>query len=148
VRTAAPAFRLHNAAGKSISLSSLRGRVVLLNFWATECGGCKFELPYFAEFDQEYRAQGLRTLGISMELFYQDLAKEADGWARVNPFVRDHRIDYPILMADEATSKAYHVEVMPATWLIDKKGRVAARYIGIVDKADVEANFKLLLAER
>jgi peroxiredoxin len=137
-RRSAPAFRLQNAEGKSTPLSNFRGRIVLLNFWATECGGCKAELPYFMEFDRAYGSKGLRTLGISME----------EGWARVRPFVKQRGIEYPILMADAAMSKAYAIEVMPATYLIDKKGRIAARYIGIVDKADVEKNLKALLAER
>lgn len=147
-RIAAPAFRLHDAAGRSTSLASLRGHVVLLNFWATECGGCRTELPYFIEFDRKYRSSGLRTLGISMEVIYQNLSGPKEGWARVNPFVKDHEIGYPVLMADDAMSKAFLVGEMPATYLIDKRGRVAAKYIGVVDKVDVEGNFKALLAER
>jgi peroxiredoxin len=147
-RQAAPVFRLQDANGKSAPLSEFRGHVVLLNFWATECGGCRTELPYFMEFDHTYRSKGLQTLGISMEVIYQDLKGPEEGWARVKPFAKEHRIEYPILMADTATSKAFAIDQMPATYLIDKRGRVAAKYIGVVDKADVEANLKTLLAER
>ena len=148
-RKPAPSFRLADATGKQRLLSRFRGRVVLLNFWATECGGCKVELPYFIAFDHAYRSNGLQALGVSMELFYDDNLKgPAEAWARVNPFVKEHGIEYPILMADDAVNKIYRVDSMPATYLIDKKGRIAATYIGLVDKADVEANLKALLAER
>lgn len=147
-RMDAPAFTLQNGAGKFTSLSSLRGHVVLLDFWATECGGCKYELPYFMEFDKQYRSKGLRTLGISMEIFYQDLPGPAEAWARVKPFVKDHGLDYPVLMADEAMSKAFEIGPMPVTFLVDKKGRIAAKYVGVVDKADIEANIQMLMAER
>ena len=147
-RTTAPDFRLQDAAGKWTSLSSLRGHVVLLNFWATECGGCRMELPYFIELDQRYRSKGFQTLGISMDVMYEGLKGPAEGWARVNPFVRDHRIEYPILMADNAISRAFHIDAMPATYLIDNRGRIAAKYVGVVDKADLEANIKTLLADR
>lgn len=148
-RKPAPAFRLNDAFGKQRLLSRYRGRVVLLNFWATECGGCKVELPYFMAFDRAYRSKGLQALGISMELFYEDNLKgPAEAWARVNPFVKEHGIEYPILMADDTVTKTYRVDSMPATYLIDKKGRIAATYLGLVDRADVEANLKALLAER
>ena len=83
-----------------------------------------------------------------MDVMYEDLKGPAEGWARVNPFVRDHRIEYPILMADNAISRAFHIDAMPATYLIDTRGRIAAKYVGVVDKADLEANIKTLLAER
>jgi peroxiredoxin len=148
-RKPAPTVRLADASGKERLLSRFRGRVVLLNFWATECGGCKVELPYFVAFDHAYRSKGLQAIGVSEELFYDDkLNGPNEAWARVNPFVKDHGIEYPILMADKAVNDTYRVDSMPATYLIDKKGRIAATYIGLVDKADVEANLKALLGER
>ncbi len=147
-RKPAPAFRLSDASGKQNQLSKFRGRVILLNFWATECGGCKVEIPYFQEFDRAYRSKGFQAVGVSMEVLYQDLKGPEEGWARVNPFVQDHSIVYPILMADDTVSKAYGVDAMPATYLIDRKGRIAATYIGVVEKANVEANLKALLSER
>src|SRR5437660_6293065 len=74
-RKPAPAFRLADATGKERRLSRFRGRVVLLNFWATECGGCKVELPYFIAFDHAYHSSGLQALGVSEELFYDDKLK-------------------------------------------------------------------------
>src|SRR5947209_2151304 len=67
-RKAAPAFRLENARHEEVPLSSLRGKVVLLNFWATECGGCRVEIPYFAEFDEKYRTKGFEAVGVSLDI--------------------------------------------------------------------------------
>ena len=75
--------------------------------------------------------------------------KEAkEGWLRVNPFVQVHKVKYPILMGDNLVTKAYDINALPTTYLIDKIGRIAATYLGLVDKGDVEANIKTLLKER
>jgi len=145
---AAPAFELRDATGKSISVSSLHGNVVLLNFWATECGGCRTELPYFIEFDHKYRSKGLRTLGMSIDVIYEKLPGLAESCARVKPFVRDHQVRYPVLMGDDAMVATYYIDALPTTYLIDRGGRIAAKYVGLVDKADVDGNLKALLAER
>lgn len=147
-RKPASEFRLLDATKSPVSLSRFRGKVVLVNFWATECGGCRTEIPYFAEFDGKYRSKGVEILGLSMDISYENLKGPEDAWARVNPFVQSHRLAFPILMADDAVGKAWHIESMPATYLIDRQGRIAASYIGIVDKSDVETNLSQLLAER
>ena len=146
-RTLAPEFRLVNANKKGQSLSDFRGKVVLLNFWATECGGCRVEIPYFAEFDEKYRSKGFQALGLSMDISYEGLKGAEEAWARVNPFVKNHRLPFPILMADDRVEKAYRIESLPSTYLLDRKGHVAAFYVGLVDKIDVETNIKTLLAE-
>jgi cytochrome c biogenesis protein CcmG/thiol:disulfide interchange protein DsbE len=147
-REQAPAFRLPDASGRSVPLSSYVGKVVLLNFWATECGGCRVEIPWFMEFDLAYKSKGFQTLGVSMDIVYESLKGPEEGWARVKPFVTARKMNYPILMADDQTTKAYGVDALPTTYLIDKKGRIAATYTGLVDKADVESNLRMLLRER
>ena len=146
-RKQAPAFRLLSAAGKALTPSNYRGKVILLDFWATECGGCKAEIPYFMEFEDKYKAKGLAVVGVSLDILYEGLKDADEGWRRVKPFVREHSVNYPILMGDDAVSKVYDIQAMPATYLIDKHGRVAATYIGIVDRNDVESNIKALLRE-
>ncbi|MBY0503933.1 MAG: TlpA family protein disulfide reductase [Bryobacteraceae bacterium] len=146
-RKPAPAFRLADAAGKLTGLEDFRGRVILLNFWATECGACEQELPYFMEFDRVYRPRGLQMVGVSMEILYHDLKGPSEAWARVSPFVKERGIRYPVLMGDDKVTEAYLIEALPVSYLIDKKGRVAAKYIGLAGRADVEANLKRLLAE-
>ncbi len=147
-RKPAPMFSLPDASGKSIRPSDYRGRVVLLNFWATECGGCRLEIPSFLELDQAYKGKGLVVVGVSMDLSYEDLKDAQEGWSRVKPFVQAHQIKYPILMGDDKVTKLYDIEALPLTHLIDAKGRIAATYVGVVDKNDIEANIKILLRER
>jgi peroxiredoxin len=147
-RKPAPVFRLLDASGKTIRLSDYRGKVVLLNFWATECGGCRLELPSFIELDQAHKGEGLVVVGVSMDVSYESLKNAQEGWSRVRPFVAAKGIKYPILMADDDAVKRYNIEALPVTHLIDAKGRIAATYVGIVDKKDAEANIEALLKER
>lgn len=146
-RKPAPMFSLPDASGKTIRLSDYRGKVVLLNFWATECGGCRLEIPSFVELDQAYKSNGLVIAGVSMDLSYEDLKDAQEGWSRVKPFVQTHQIKYPILMGDDKVTKLYDIEALPLTHLIDAKGRIAATYVGVVDKNNIEANIKILLKE-
>jgi cytochrome c biogenesis protein CcmG/thiol:disulfide interchange protein DsbE len=147
-RKAAPDFHLLNTRKEEVVLSHDRGEDVLVNFWATECGGCRAEIPYFAAFDEKYRSQGFQAIGLDMDISYEGLKGPEEAWARVNSFVKDHRLAYPITLTDDAVEKAYRVNSLPATYLLDRKGRIAAVYVGLVDKADVEANLRTLLAER
>ena len=83
-----------------------------------------------------------------MDVAYEDLASLAEGWARVKPFAAAHDLRYSILLDDGSVENAYKVTAMPATYLIDRRGRIAASYVGIVDPADLQTNVKTLLAER
>jgi peroxiredoxin len=147
-RSAAPSFGLANASGKVVHLSDFRGKPVVLNLWATECGGCRAELPTFVQVSDKYNGQGLTVLGVSMDIMYEDLKNATEGWARVKPFVAAHGIKYPILLDDGSVEKVFNVTALPATYLIDRVGRIAATYIGVVDSTDLEANLKTILAER
>jgi len=147
-RKAPPAFRLADAAGKSISLSRFSGKVVLLNFWATECGGCKVEIPWFMDFERALKSNGFEVLGVSVDIPYENLKDAAEGWSRVTPWVQSHHVNYPIVMGDDAATKAYRITALPMTYLLDRHGRIAAQYLGLVDKDDIEHNIKTLLKER
>jgi peroxiredoxin len=147
-RKPAPDFVLLNASGKPVSLSSFKGKPLLLDLWATDCGGCVKEIPAFIEIHHAFTSKGLAVVGISMDILYEDLKGPAQAWSLVNPFVKTHKVDYPILMGDDGITKRYSVEVLPVTYLIDRRGRIAATYIGVVDKANVEENIRALLAER
>jgi peroxiredoxin len=146
-REPAPVFRLMNAEGKPVSIAAYRGKVMLLDFWATECGGCKVEIPWFMEIAEAYNGKALAVVGVSMDILYEGLKGASEGWNKVKPFVREHKVNYPILMGDDLVTKQYDVQALPATYLIDRKGRVAATYIGVVNKDDVEAHIKALLLE-
>ena len=136
-RKSAPEFSLQDCTGKTINLKNYHGKVLLLDFWATWCHGCKEEIPWFAEFKRKYAARGLTVVGVSLD---------DDGWTKVKPFMRDAKIPYQILLGNEATAKRYGIERMPDTFLIDRQGRIAATYVGLVDKEDVEKNIRAMLA--
>lgn len=145
-RVTAPGFSLSDASGKVRRLSDYRGKPVVVNLWATDCGGCKIELPSFIKLNQSFKDRAT-VVGVSMDIMYEDLKSAAEGWARVEPFAASHGLTYPILLDDGSVEKAFHVTALPATYLIDRGGRIAATYVGIVDADNLEVNVKTLLAE-
>jgi peroxiredoxin len=148
-RSAAPSFRLSDTSGKSVRLADFRGKPVVLNFWATECGGCREELPTFVDLRRAYKEMGLTVVGVSMDISYSDLKSANEGWARVKPFIAAHGIKYQIVLDDGSAEKGFNVTALPSTYLVDRSGRIAATYIGaVVDPTNLEANIKTLLAER
>jgi cytochrome c biogenesis protein CcmG/thiol:disulfide interchange protein DsbE len=138
-RKAAPEFALQDSSGKAVSLKDYRGKVVVLDFWATWCHGCKEEIPWFSEFNRKFAAQGLSVIGVSMD---------DDGWKVVKPFIETAKVPYTILLGDDTTGKSYGTESMPDTFLIDRDGRIAAVYRGLVDRDDIEANIKTMLSQQ
>jgi peroxiredoxin len=138
-RKVAPAFELQDSAGKKVNLKKFRGKVVLLDFWATWCTGCKQEIPWFAEFHRKYAGKGLQVVGVSLD---------EEGWKVLRPFLLSANLPYRILLGDEPLAKQYAIENMPDTFLIDRKGRIAAKYVGLVDRENIEENLRVMLAQR
>jgi peroxiredoxin len=147
-RKSAPDFALEGADGKAVRLSDYRGRVVLLDFWATKCGGCVEEIPWFIEIAETFASKGLATVGVAEEIAYENLKGPDEAWTLVKPFVRDHKVRYPVLMGDPAVTTSYDIKALPLTYLIDRRGGVAAVYVGRVDRANLETNIRTLLSER
>ena len=146
-RTEAPRFTLPDAKGRIQRLENYRNKVVLLNFWATDCGGCRLEIPWLVEIDQSFKNKSVAVIGISMDIWYEELKNATEAWSKVKPFVAAHQITYPILMGNEEVTKRYDIQALPVTYLIDVRGRIAATYVGLLDKQNVEANINRLLAE-
>ena len=146
-RVAAPAFKLQDASGAYKQVADYRGKVVLLNFWATECGGCKLEIPWFIELASAHKADSFLVVGISMDTSYESLSSASDAWGKVKPFVQSQKMNYPVLMGDYTLLASYKVAALPVTYLIDKQGKIAAAYGGVVSKSDVDSNIDKLLAE-
>jgi peroxiredoxin len=138
-RKPAPDFVLHDAQGAAIRLADLKGQVVLLDFWATWCAGCKQEIPWFIEFDTKYRAKGLASVGVAMD---------DEGWQTVKPYVAEHPISYPIVVTDAEMTKGYGLKSLPVTLLIDRQGRIADTQVGVVPKEAWEQQIQRLLSER
>jgi cytochrome c biogenesis protein CcmG/thiol:disulfide interchange protein DsbE len=134
----APDFHLKDAWGQEVQVSALKGKVVLLNFWATWCEGCQEEIPAFIDFQEKYRNRGFAMVGISMD---------ADGWAVVKPYLEASKINYSIVIGNDDVAKRYGVGSMPMTYLIDRNGKIAATYVGLVDKNNCENVINRLLGE-
>jgi cytochrome c biogenesis protein CcmG/thiol:disulfide interchange protein DsbE len=136
-RRKAPDFALRDADGKLVRLSDYRGKVVLLNFWATWCAPCRLEIPWFIEFQRKHKDRGLAVLGISMD---------EDGWEVVKPFIERLGVNYRILMGDDSVAQLYGgVDSLPTTFLIDREGRIASVHIGLVSKSRYEKDLAELL---
>jgi len=134
-------FTLKDADGASVKLSDYRGKVVLLNFWATWCGPCGVEVPWFTEFEQRYKSQGFAVLGVSMD---------EDGWSAVKPYVADHKINYRVLLGNDTIAQLYGgLDSLPTSFVIDKAGRVAfPPHIGLISKNEYVNEIQCLLGDQ
>ncbi|MEO8028162.1 MAG: TlpA disulfide reductase family protein [Bryobacteraceae bacterium] len=136
-RPMAPDFTLKDANGEELRLSAFRGRVVLLNFWATWCPPCRIETPWFVEFERRFKDQGLVVIGVSLD---------EDGWTAVRPFVESAKINYRIGIGDAGLAHRYGgIESLPETLLIDREGRIVASHVGLRSKDDFEREIRALL---
>lgn len=133
----APNFSLKAIDGKTIELSKLKGKTVIVNFWATWCGPCRAEIPGFLEVYEKYKSKGLEIVGVSLD---------QGGWDDVKPFVKKFNISYPVVLGNEKISREYgDIEAIPTTFIVDKNGFVIDRHIGYLKKEDFENKIKSLL---
>ena len=136
-RRAAPDFALKDAEGKLVHLSDYRGKVVLLDFWATWCGPCKIEIPWFMDFQRQNQEKGLVVLGVSMD---------DEGWEIVKPYLASMKVNYRVVIGNDKTAQLYGgVDALPTTFLIDRAGKIAAVHVGLVDRKDFENGIDELL---
>jgi peroxiredoxin len=138
-RATAPDFTLTDSNGSALKLSAFKDKVVLLDFWATWCHGCKIEIPWYVEFQNKYKERGLSAIGVSMD---------DDGWKSVKPFLQQNKLNYPVVIGNEGLGKQFGVESMPVTLLIDRDGKIAESHAGFVDKNSFEQEILELLDER
>lgn len=119
----APAFTLQDIGGKQVSLSDFKGKVVILDFWATWCPPCRKEIPHFVELQDRYGAKGLVVIGVALD--------DERTAGEVRAFSRRMGINYPILYGNREVMEAYGpIEAIPTTFVIDRDGRIRARFVG------------------
>jgi len=139
-RAAAPDFALKDAHGRTVKLSDYKGKVVLLNFWATNCGPCKIEIPWFAEFERTYKDRGFAVIGIAMD---------EEGWDVVKPYVEHRQMNYRVAVGSAEVEELYGggggIESLPTTFVIDRAGKVADVHVGLVSKSDYRDEIEELL---
>lgn len=142
--TATPAnlnFTLKDLNGKDVKLSAYKGKVILLDFWATWCAPCKVEIPWFIDYQQRLGAQGLQVVGISVD----------DDWTVVKPYVAKQKMNYPVLQGagrQDVQDAFGPIEVFPTTLLISREGKVCATHVGLSAKESFDAQLASLLRTR
>jgi thiol-disulfide isomerase/thioredoxin len=134
-------FTLKDLDGKDVSLATLKNKVILLDFWATWCGPCKIEIPWFVEFQNKYGAQGLQVVGVVME----------DDFTKVKPFAEQFKMNYLVLDGSGRTDieDAYGPLIgMPTTFLIGREGQICSKHAGLQSKDKFESEIAALLAAK
>lgn len=132
----APPWELKNLQGQTVKLSDFKGKVVLLDFWATWCPPCLEEIPNFIDLQKTYGKQGLAVIGVSMD----DAGPKV-----VSKFVQAHQMNYTVVMGTQPVFDLYSSGALPTTCVIDRQGKILATHAGFVGKATVEAEIKKAL---
>jgi cytochrome c biogenesis protein CcmG/thiol:disulfide interchange protein DsbE len=136
----APDFALKDIAGNEVKLADYKGKVVVINFWATWCGPCRFETPWLVELREQYHQRGFEIIGVSV-----DSLDEYDP-AEVSAFVKEHKVSYPIVMATkEMVNDFGPVTGLPTTLVIDRQGKVQYRHRGLISFDDLKEKVVKLL---
>jgi peroxiredoxin len=136
-RKPAPDFALKDVDGRTVHLSDYKGKVVILDFWATWCGPCRMEIPWFIELQRQDKDRGLEVLGVSMD---------DNGWADVKPFLSEMKVNYRVVIGDDKTAETYGgVESLPTTFLVDREGNIAVVHVGLANRKDIEDGVEQLL---
>lgn len=134
----APDFTRQDLNGHAVHLAGLRGKVVLLNFWATWCAPCQVEMPTFSAWQRQYGPRGLEIVGVSMD----------DSAASARRVVERLKVDYPVAMGDAQLGMRYNgVLGLPLTFLIDRNGVIRARFQGVTNAKAIEKQVQALLGE-
>ena len=131
-------FVLQDMNGRDVNLASLKGQVVLLNFWATWCGPCKVEIPIFVELQEKHRDKGVTFVGLSVD----------DTPEKLRPFAAQYKINYPVLIGvgrDDVQDAFGPMWGIPVTFLISRDGKICKRQMGITSKEQLEQEIKDLL---
>lgn len=139
VNANAPGFSRTDLNHRQVSLAANRGKVILLNFWATWCAPCIAEIPRFAEWQREYGGRGLQVIAISMD----------DEEQPVRAAYQKYGLNYPVVMGDEKLGNLYGgILGLPVTLLIDRRGKIRFRHQGAADFAVIEREIQNLIFER
>lgn len=136
----APDFTLTSIDGKAVKLSDLRGKAVVLNFWATWCAPCKIEIPWFIELQKQYGTQGLEIVGVNMD--------DNPTIETIGKFAREQGIDYTVLLGNDKVADEYGgVEALPTTFYIGRDGKIVKRAFGLIGHGEIEQNIQAALKQ-
>lgn len=136
-KTTAPDWQLKGLDGKTIRSEDFKGKVVILDFWATWCGPCRAEIPGFIALQKQYGKQGLVVIGASVD---------EGGVDDVKPFTEKLGMNYTVGLADDKVQQAFGgIEAIPTTFVIDRGGHIVQKHLGLTEKDEFEAEIKPLL---
>ena len=136
-RVPAPAWELKDLEGKGVKSSDFKGKVIILDFWATWCPPCRAELPSFIDLQKQYGNDKLAMIGISVD---------QGGATVVKPFAQQNGLNYRILLADEKTVAAFGgIAAIPTTIVIDRDGLIASKHVGLTSEREFKAEVNSLL---
>lgn len=135
----APEFSLPDLKGAQQDLRDYRGKIVVLNFWATWCVPCAEEMPMLVDIQKRYAAQGVVVIGVSLD--------DATTRAKIDPFVRKKKVNFPIWLGatTEDLKRLGLGEALPATAFLDREGRITGRVLGMLRKKDLNHRVEWLL---
>ena len=129
--TPAPAWQLPDVDGRAVSSDRLKGKVVVLDFWATWCPPCRAEIPGYVELQKKYQREGLAIVGVSLD---------QGGPGVVSRFIADHRINYQVVIGDDKIVEAFGgIDAIPTTFIIDRQGVIRYRKVGAMPAGAFEA---------
>lgn len=136
-RKGSSAFALTALDGTTWDFADKRGNVVVVNYWATWCGPCRFETPGLVSFSEEFRDKGVEVVGVTLD----------DDISLVQPFIDSYKVSYPILLPGQDPNLPAGDIALPTTFLYDKEGKLAKKYTGIVLESTLRSDASALLAE-
>lgn len=138
--TAAPEWQLKDPDGQPVALSDFKGKVVILDFWATWCPPCRAEIPEFIALQKQYAAQGLTVVGVSLD---------TDGAAVVKSFMKRNGMNYPVVIGDDKIAADYGgISAIPTTFVLDRTGNIVTSHQGFASQVVFESEIRPLLGQK
>jgi thiol-disulfide isomerase/thioredoxin len=133
----APDFALKSLSNRTVRLNDYRGKVVLINFWATWCAPCRAETPELVRWQKQYQDKGLQIIGVTYPPYKP---------ATVSRFAKNSKINYPVVFDNHKIAGLYSVgEILPVTIIVDRQGMIVGRILGILEPEEFEEKIKPLL---
>ncbi len=134
-RTSAPELRLQSLDGREYSLAELKGKTVVIDFWATWCPPCEFQIPVLNAIYDAWRDRGVMVLGVSVD---------TDGAAVVAPYAAEHKVRYPVLLGDEALARRFGAVGFPTSVIVAPDGTIGRAHPGLLEQDELDARIACL----